>query len=80
MKYLNDKTDFTPYGDLKGSSVINYLVEFTNFILRNTEWKRKTEVLAGMVDFSKAFNRQNLNILITKHADINVPGWLLELF
>ena len=32
-----------------------------------------------MVDFSKAFNRQDHNILITKLNDMNVPGWLLKL-
>ena len=30
-----------------------------------------------MVDFSKAFNRQNHNILVTKLSDMGVPGWLL---
>ena len=32
-----------------------------------------------MADFSKAFNRQNHNILITKLSDMGVPGWLLKL-
>ena len=32
-----------------------------------------------MVYFSKAFNRQNHNILITKLSDMGVPGWLLKL-
>lgn len=32
-----------------------------------------------MVDFSKAFNRQDHNILITKLNDMNVPAWLLRL-
>ena len=32
-----------------------------------------------MVDFNKAFNRLDHNILITKLADMNVPSWLLKL-
>ena len=32
-----------------------------------------------MVDFSKAFNRQNHNILITKLSDMGVPGWLIKI-
>ena len=32
-----------------------------------------------MVDFSKAFNRQNHNTLITKLSDLGVPGWLLKI-
>ena len=35
--------------------------------------------MACMVDFSKAFNRQNHNILVTKLSDMGVPGWLLKL-
>ena len=31
-----------------------------------------------MVDFSKAFNRQNHNLLITKLSDMGVPAWLLK--
>ena len=36
-------------------------------------------VLAAMIDFSKAFNRQNHAILITKLGDMGVPGWLLKI-
>ena len=32
-----------------------------------------------MVDFSKAFNRQNHNLLITKLSDMGVPPWLLRI-
>ena len=36
-------------------------------------------MLACLVDFSKAFNRQDHTILITKLSDMGVPGWLLKL-
>ena len=35
--------------------------------------------MAATVDFSKAFNRQNHNLLITKLSDMGVPGWLLRI-
>ena len=36
-------------------------------------------ILACMVDFSKAFNRIDHNILVTKLSDLGVPGWLLKI-
>ena len=36
-------------------------------------------VLALMVDFSKAFNRQDHNTLITILSDMGCPRWLLEI-
>ena len=35
--------------------------------------------MAVAVDFSKAFNRQNHNILIELLSDLGVPGWLLQI-
>ena len=32
-----------------------------------------------MVDFAKAFNRQNHHILITKLCNLGLPGWLLKI-
>ena len=32
-----------------------------------------------MIDFSKAFNRQNHNLLITKLSNMGVPAWLLRI-
>ena len=36
-------------------------------------------VLALMVDFKKAFNRQDHNTLITILSDMGCPKWLLEI-
>ena len=36
-------------------------------------------VLAVMIDFSKAFNRINHNIIVTILSEIGVPGWLLNI-
>ena len=35
--------------------------------------------MAALVDFSKAFNRQDHSILITKLSDMGVPSWLLKI-
>ena len=36
-------------------------------------------VLAVTIDFSKALNRQNHNILISLLSELGVPGWLLRI-
>ena len=54
-------------------------MEFINFILSCQDSHDQTAILAVMVDFSKAFNRQNHNILITKLSDMGVPAWLLKI-
>ena len=66
------------YGGRKGSSINHYLIDFISFILYNQDLKEPNAVLAAMVDFQKAFNRQDHVTLITKLSDeMNVPGWLL---
>ena len=79
LKYIEHLIDFRQYGGMKGNSVCHYLIEFVNFILSNQESTSSTAVLACMIDFSKAFNRQNHNIVISKLSDMGVPAWLLKL-
>ena len=50
-----------------------------NFILSSQDTSDQTAIMACMVDFSKAFDRQNHNILRTKLSDMGVPGWLLKI-
>ena len=78
LKLIQDKIDFRQYGGMKGNSITHYLIEFINFILLNQDSTEKTAILACMVDFSKAFNRHNHNLLITKLSDMGVPSWLLK--
>ena len=66
LEIFGDKLDFRQYGGTKGNSITHYLIELINFILYNQDCKDPTAVLACLVDFSKAFNRQDHNILITK--------------
>ena len=79
MKYVGEKIDWGQYGGLKGNSISHYLIEFTNFILYNQDMKNPQAVLAMMIDFSKAFNRQNHNTLIQILSDLEVPSWLLKI-
>ena len=79
LYYLKDIIDLAQYGGQKGSSITHYLVDFINFVLYNQDLKNIHAVLAVAVDFSKAFNRQNHNLLITLLSDLGVPGWLLSI-
>ena len=70
---------FRQYGGQKRNSITHYHIEFITFILSCQDSSDQTAILAVMVDFSKAFNRQNHNILITKLSDMGVPAWLLRI-
>ena len=78
LDVFGHKLDFRQYGGFRGSSISHYLMEFLTFILHQQE-NGSTAVLACLVDFSKAFNRQDHSILITKLCDLGTPGWLLKL-
>ena len=79
IEYVGDKLDWGQYGGLKGNSITHYLIEFTNFVLYNQDLSNPRAVLAMMIDFSKAFNRQNHNKLIKILSDMGVPSWLLKI-
>ena len=72
--YISEKVDINQYGRRKGISVNHYLIDFISFILYNKDQNDTMAMLAAMIDFSKAFNRQNNTILITKLGDMGVPG------
>ena len=65
LSYIEDKIDFRQYS--------------TNFILANQDDDSPTAIIACMIDFSKAFNRIDHNLLVTKLSDMGVPGWLLHI-
>jgi hypothetical protein len=79
LVYVGDLIDWNQYGGVKGHSISHYLIEMINFILYNQDLRTPHAVLATMIDFSKAFNRQNHNVLVTILSDMNVPGWLLHI-
>ena len=77
--HIGDKIDWRQYGGLKGSSISHYMIELINFILYNQDLKDIHAVLVVMIDFSKAFNRQDHNTLIVLLCEMGVPGWLLNI-
>ena len=77
LAFISDKLDIHQYGGRKGTSINHYLIDFISFILYNQDQTEPLSILAAMIDFKKAFNRQNHAILITKLGDMGVPGWLL---
>ena len=79
MSYIKDKIDPKQFGGLKGNSISHYMIELINFILFNQNYTLPIAVLLSAIDFSKAFNRVNHNLIITKLADMGVPGWLLNI-
>ena len=56
IHFVGDQMDWSQYWGTRGSSSSHYLIDLLNFIL----------ALAAMIDFEKAFNRQNHHKLVTK--------------
>ena len=79
LEYIGSQLDWGQYGGRKGTSISHYLIDFVNFILYNQDLAVPHSVIAVMIDFSKAFNRINHNIILTILSDMGVPGWLLRI-
>ena len=63
--------DLDQLGGLPGCSVNHYLIQMLDFIYSNLDnHQEPTSVLAAFVDFSKAFNRIDHNVIITILADL----------
>ena len=79
--YINHHIDLDQLGGLPGCSVEHYLVLMLDFIYRHLDQnhKKPTAVLAGLVDFSKAFNRIDHNVIVTILSDLNIPTCALRL-
>ena len=79
--YVQHHLDLDQLGGLPGCSVEHYLVLMLDFIHKNIDKSHKepTAVLAGLVDFSKAFNRMEHNVLVTILSDLSIPTCALRL-
>ena len=64
MKYVSSQIDWGQYGGKKGTSISHYLKDFVNYILCNQDLDVPHAMNAVMVDFSKAFNRIDHNIIV----------------
>ena len=79
MFYVGGKLDPKQFGGLEGNSISHYMIELINYILYNQDYNLPIAVLICAIDFKKAFNRINHNIVVTKLSDLGVPGWLLNI-
>ena len=77
--YIGNKLDPQQFGGRRGSSITHYMIELLNFILYNQDLPNPNAVMVLMADYSKAFNRQDHNTLITILSDMGCPRWLLEI-
>ena len=79
--FIEPHLDLDQLGGLPGCSVEHYLVLMLDFIHQNIDrsTKEPTAVLTGLIDFSKAFNRMDHNILVTILSDLNIPTCALRL-
>ena len=79
LKYIEDKIDWKQFGGRKKVSTTHYLIEFISFILYNWDLNQNHAIIATLLDFEKAFNRLNHNIIITRLAEMSVTNWLLKI-
>ena len=79
--FISPHIDLDQLGGLPGCSVEHYLVHMLDFVHKNLDKNhaKPTAVLTGLVDFSKAFNRIDHNVIVTILADLNIPTCALRL-
>ena len=81
LHQVEDKIDPDQYGALKGQSTIHALLRMTNSWYANTDDNSIGNIIRILfIDYSKAFDRINPNILITKlkHLGLNplIINWI----
>ncbi|XP_071485120.1 uncharacterized protein [Diadema antillarum] len=69
---ISSSIDPSQFGNRKGHATAHYLIDILNTIFRNAD-KPKTVSTLVAVDFSKAFDRINHNIAISKMLEMNAP-------
>ena len=81
LPYLLPYLDPGQLGGLKGCSITHYMIKLFHFIFKTGDMPTRLphSVLLALIDFSKAFNRMDHNLLITLLSDSGVPSWLLTL-
>ena len=77
IEQWGEKLDSGQFGGRHGYSVLLYLVKLVDFVMSNLD-KKNTAVILGLCDFSKAYNRQCHNRLLTCFSDLGTPNYLLK--
>ena len=75
MQDIEEFLDTTQLGNRKGRSTTHYLVNMVQFILTEAEHGRHTNLLA--IDYSKAFDKADINVALQKLLDLHVRPELL---
>ena len=81
LPYLLPSLDPGQLGGLKGCSTTHYMIKLYHFILKTGDLPSSLphSVILALIDFSKAFNRMDHNILVSLLSDSGVPPWLLTI-
>ena len=76
MNAFGDKIDPSQHGGRQKYSVLLYMVKLVDFIMKNLD--KKKAITMALIDYSKAFNRQSHNRLVTCFSDLGTPNYLLK--
>ena len=63
---ISDKIDLKQYGNITGSSTVHYLVDMLNYFHEGLD-KPSQYAYLSTIDFTKAFDRVNHNVVIKKY-------------
>ena len=76
-KDIKGKLDSNQFGNCKGSSTTHYLIKLTDQAYRSTDVGHATTAIT--IDYSKAFDYVNHNVLIEKLVQLGIRGRVINL-
>ena len=74
LNIVEPQIDLGQFGAKKWASVTHLMIELMTFIHYNLDLRKRHAVTLTMVDYAKAFNRQDHNLFLTILHSMNVPG------
>ena len=77
LEYIKEKIDRRQFGSLKNTSTTHALLSFVHHLLYETDTP-KTAVRVFLLDFSKAFDLIDHNILLYKLYEMKVPSKIIN--
>ena len=76
---VGHQIDWAKYGTQKGCATTHLIIELLTFIHYNLNLRKKHAITLTIVDYHKAFNRQDHNNFLVILHRMGVPGWLLRI-
>ena len=76
-KDIKGKLDNSQYGNCKGASTTHYLIKLTDLAFKSTDRGHATTAIT--IDYSKAFDYVDHNVLINKLVQFGVRGRIINL-